>query len=34
MGIEPTARFGRAADFEDREGHQTPIASGMVIVRL
>jgi hypothetical protein len=27
MGIEPTARFGRAAGFEDQGGHQTPIAS-------
>ncbi len=27
MGIEPTTRFARAAGFEDREGHQTPIAS-------
>ena len=27
MGIEPTARYGRAADFEDQEGHQTLIAS-------
>ena len=28
MGIEPTARCWRAADFEDQEGHQTLIASG------
>ncbi len=27
MGIEPTARYWRAADFEDQEGHQTLIAS-------
>ena len=27
MGIEPTARFGRATGFEDRGGHQTPLAS-------
>ena len=27
MGIEPTARFRRAAGFEDQGGHQTPIAS-------
>ena len=27
MGIEPTARFGRATDFEDQGDHQTPIAS-------
>ncbi len=27
MGIEPTTRIRRANGFEDREGHQTPIAS-------
>ncbi len=27
MGIEPTARFGRATGFEDQGDHQTPIAS-------
>ena len=27
MGIEPTARCSRANGFEDREGHQTPVAS-------
>ena len=27
MGIEPTTRCWRATGFEDRGGHQTPIAS-------
>ncbi len=31
MGIEPTARFWRAAGFEDQGDHQTSIASSAAL---